>query len=62
MLTREMVEARLVQLRADFDRKRLELAALDGAVQDAEWFLSQLTVEDAPQSLFPQEGADGGER
>ena len=51
-MRREVIEARLVQLRADFDAARLQMAAIDGAIQDCEFWLTQLDKE------VPDEGSD----
>jgi len=63
MITRESIEERKKSLLADIGRAQQELAKaqamvslLDGALQDCDWFLSQMEAEegsDEPSSDTP---------
>jgi hypothetical protein len=54
-LTREEIESRLAQLRRDLD---LAHATYSGAIQDCEWFLAQLDIEEIGQAEGPPATAD----
>jgi len=47
MLTPEQAKERKATLEEDRLKVMLNLAALDGAIQDCDWFISQLEAEGA---------------
>ena len=45
-MNREAIEARLVQLRADLAKVQGTFAAIQGAIQDCEYWLEQLSLDE----------------
>jgi hypothetical protein len=48
-MTREQIEARLVELRKESEQLVANINAISGAIQDCEYWLAQLDAEEAKE-------------